>query len=177
MIRIASLLLTVPLLAACASGVPEVIRTPLAEAPTVAQVRADPDRHLGRRVRWGGAIVRVHNREQDTLVEVVALRLRSDGRPVGEKERTEGRFLARIGGFVDPAVFSKGRSITVVGTLEPAAKRKIGAYPYLFPVVGVEHYYLWEPLRRRPPPPPPPWWYDPWCPDPFYPWRCHPAWW
>jgi outer membrane lipoprotein len=165
------LLVAVVALAGCASTVPAPVRTSPPGAPTLAEVRGNVDPYVGRPVRWGGTVAAVENRARETWVEIVARELGSDGRPV-EDDRSEGRFLARVGAFLDPAVYTEGRQVTVTGVVDGAMTRPIGNFPYLYPVVRAEMVYLWEPLPEWPPYYYDPWWfYDPWYP---YPWRYHP---
>ncbi|WP_018954965.1 Slp family lipoprotein [Thioalkalivibrio sulfidiphilus] len=159
-------------LGACASTVPEPIRQAPAAAPLPDEVRADPARFQGSQVRWGGVIAGVTNRSNDTLVEVVSRPLTSSGRP-RETDVTQGRFLARVPGFLDPAVYASGREITVAGRVAGLESRRVGDFDYPYVLVDVETHYLWavrEPVRD---PYYSPWWYDPWYPyHPMYgPWR------
>lgn len=159
-------------LAACAGRAPEAIRQAPPGAPPPDEVRADAARFQGTQVRWGGVIAGVSNRADDTLLEVVSRPLASGGRP-RETDATDGRFLARVPGFLDPAVYAPGREITVSGTVAGLESRQVGDYPYPYVRVNVEQHYLWavrEPVRD---PYYSPWWYDPWYPyHPLYgPWR------
>ena len=156
-------------LVACVSQVPELIREAPKSDLSLSQARAG-SAPTGAQIRWGGTIAKVENRRDDTLIEIVERPLNGEGRPT-DGDRSSGRFLARIGGFVDPAVYESGREITVVGTLADAVTRKIGEYAYRFPVVDVAHHYLWP---QRPVAAYPryydPFWYDPWYPWGPYPW-------
>lgn len=161
------------LLAGCAST-PTALQNAPAESPPVATVRERPESYVGERVRWGGTIAGVINRQSETLLVIVARPLRDNGRPYADAG-SPGRFLARVPGFLDPAVYGEGRSLTVVGTIAGSEVRAIGDYPYRYPVVRADSYHLWEPL----PPPRPahcfhsPFWYDPlWYPSWYgpYPW-------
>lgn len=115
------------------------------KGPTLQAVRSADDTQSFRhtRVRWGGNIARVENRRDDTWIEIVQHNLKESGRPRSDAA-SEGRFIARIGGFLDPAIYAAGRQITVVGPLTDSVQRKIGEYPYQFPVVTAEQYRLWE---------------------------------
>ncbi|MFA9462022.1 Slp family lipoprotein [Thiohalorhabdus methylotrophus] len=164
-------------LAACATNIPEPIREPETGGPSLAEVRSDPEAHRGARVRWGGRIVQVGNNPETTSIQVVGKPLETDGRPE-EGDTSEGRFIARIEGFLDPAVYSPGRLITITGSFEKIVKRKIEEYEYRFPLVDTAGHYLWakeEPQTRRryhdPWYDPWPWYYDPWYPyrSPYYP--------
>jgi outer membrane lipoprotein len=55
-----------------------------------------------------------------------------------------------VNGFLDPTIYRQDREITVYGIVERLAKGHIGEHPYLFPVVQVETYYLWEIVEARP---------------------------
>lgn len=139
------------LLGGCASDVPEPIRTELPDTPRLTEVREDPSAFVGERIRWGGTIAKVENREKVTRIQLVARRLEGEGRPRAEG-RSEGRFLAEVEGFLDPAVYAEGRLLTVVGRLQETETRPIGDYAYQFPVVRVESHHLWpepDPNRAR----------------------------
>lgn len=160
------------LLAACAATVPEPIRDVPETAPLPVEVRSEPGRFEGARVRWGGTIIAVSNEAASTEIEIVARPLDARGRPE-DVDRSLGRFLARVSGFLDPAVYAEGREFTVTGTVKGATERTIGDYAYSYPVVEVSGQYLWarrRPESERPPYPYDPFWYDPWYPrSMFYP--------
>lgn len=165
--RFIIILSSIILLYGCASSVPSIIRTPPVDNPSVTQVLDDIDAFLDAQVRWGGTIADVQNMKSETLVEIVARELRSNGRP-RSGDQSEGRFQARIDGFLDPEIYEKGRSLTVVGTIEGDLPGEIGDYPYRYPVINVSAYYLWNPLPAPRPYYYDPWFYDPWWPYPYY---------
>jgi outer membrane lipoprotein len=168
----AAVLLLLLALAGCASDIPRPIR----EAPPgdlrPAQALAEAETRQGTAVRWGGAVASVENRSDETWLEIVEHPLYSDGRP-RRTDRSDGRFLARVPGFLDPALYARQRFVTVAGTLEEPVTRTIGAYPYRYPVVRATGHYLWP---REPDVVHhhyyyyPPYWYEPW----YYPWRLPP---
>lgn len=134
-------------LSGCATQVPAPIAAPPSNNPSIAQVRAQPSDYQGIKARWGGTIAEVENREQETVLLIVGLPLDDDGRPQVDAA-SQGRFMAKINGFLDPVVYATGRMVTVAGTITGSESRQIGSYPYLYPIVAVEHYYLW-PRRQR----------------------------
>lgn len=173
-------LLCALLVAGCATTIPKEISTAPAGGPTVAEVRVDAQQFTGARVRWGGTIAGVDNQANETWVEVVARELDRSGQP-RPTDRSAGRFIAIIDGFIDPALYGEGREITVAGVVEDEVTRKIGDFDYTFPRVRADNYLLW-PLRHEPDPRdyPPYWYYDPWYPwyPYYYPYRHyhrHPA--
>ena len=152
------------LVAGCAT-VPEAIRTPPPDDLQPAAVRLEPERYRDAVVRWGGVIAAVHNDADETVLEIVARRLDSQGRPRDE-DRSDGRFLARTSGFLDPAIYATGRELTVRGVVEGMVEQPIGEYRYRYPKLRAEQLYLW-PVRL---PPEPNYRYDPYWPYIWYPW-------
>lgn len=145
--------------------VPEPIRDAPADGPDLRTVQADPGRFQGLVVRWGGTIAAVTNQAQASLVEIVARPLYESGRPV-ESAGSPGRFLVRIPGLVDPAIYAQGRAFTAVGAIAPPLDGVIGKQPYRFQVLDARGYWLWDPLPERLP-----YYYDPFYYDPiWYPW-------
>jgi outer membrane lipoprotein len=164
-----TLVLALIALSGCASPIPQAIRTAPRPAVTVAQVQQDPASYPGQRVRWGGTIIAVNNLPDLTEVEVLSRPLDADGEP-RTRQPGEGRFIARVAGFLDPAEYQKERALTVTGTLGAVETRRVGHYSYAYPLLKVEARYLW------PAAPPPgtygpydyPGWYGPW--GPWGPW-------
>ena len=76
--------------------------------------------------RWSGVISAVHNKADQSVIEVVYLPLKSNGVPE-QTEQSPGRFLAIMQGFVDPTLYAKGRSLTVLGTLDKRARYAVEA--------------------------------------------------
>lgn len=149
----------------CASNTPKEIRDEPKPSLRLAEVRSGPV-PAGARVRWGGTIANTENKKDETWLEIVERDLDRSGRPYGS-DRSGGRFLARLPGFLEPTVYAQGRLITVSGVLEPNVTRRIGEHDYTFAVVNVQEHYLWpkqQPRRYADPGPPPWWYYDPWFP-------------
>ncbi len=159
-----ALLLTGLILAGCASTVPQAIRQAPPEEFTPEQALQDPERLRGAPVRWGGTIAGVENRKDETWLEIVQRPLARGGQP-RDTDLSGGRFLARVAGFLDPAIYAKGRLITVAGHLEDPQSRTIGEFPYRYPVVKAGAMQLWpreaEAVHH---------YYSPYWVDPWYPW-------
>lgn len=128
------------------------------------------ERSIDARVRWGGNIIDTRPGEQETCIEVLARDLARDQRPQSATP-ARGRFLACRDGFQDPAVFSSGRDITVVGRLTGFVTGKIGEFEYTYPKVDANVFYLWAAQPDIAHYYADPWWYDPWWPRYHYPYR------
>jgi outer membrane lipoprotein len=157
----------VVVLGGCASVVPEAIRAAAPGNVQIAQVRAQPQQYRDAVVRWGGDIVSTRNERDHTVLEIVGRELDDEGRPRKE-DRSFGRFLARVNGFLDPAIYKADREVTVRGRVEGVTEQSIGEFRYTYPLVRVDEIYLWKPL----PPAQPryPYYHDPFFYDPWYPW-------
>ena len=166
-------LLAVLLVAGCATGVPEAIRQAPPGAVSVTDVQRGAPRFIGQSVRWGGTILAVRNREKATEIELLARALTAEGKP-NAASAGEGRFLAEIAGFLDPAEYPEGRLLTITGRLVRTETRPVGDYRYTYPVVATQSRYLWpeQPQRLDVPyyayPYP---WQDPWYFPTYRPWH------
>ena len=130
------------MLSACYSYIPVEIRDPIPDNPPLPQVRRDTQSFIGRSVRWGGTIVNVENKENETWIELVAKDLGAYGQP-HDTDASDGRFIARVTGFLDPAIYSEGRKLTVYGRIEDGVERPIGEKRYSYPLVGAVSVFLW----------------------------------
>lgn len=168
-----AILLMALLLGACASPIPQAIRQVPADNPSLAAVRANAAGYLGQQVRWGGTIIETENREDATRLLVLERPLTRSGRP-DHTDDSGGRFIAIVPDFLEPEVYAPDRRFTVTGTLLRTEAGKVGDYPYTYPVVQADAWYLWPANPEWPPGYPAPWgyrlWYhDPWYYDPWYP--------
>lgn len=103
----------------------------------------NPDLYAGKTIVLGGIIVNVENQEKRTVMEVLQEPLGYQLKP-SSPEESQGRFLAVFDGFRDPAVYGKGRPITVAGAVKGAEERTLGKMLYRYPVIEVKEHYLWS---------------------------------
>jgi outer membrane lipoprotein len=157
-------LLLCSVLAGCAtSPISKPLRQAAEKQPSFAEIGARPDAYKGRTVLLGGTIVQTTNLPKTTEIEVLQKPLdRYDDRPE-ETDQSSGRFLVRCQGFLDSAVYAKGREITVAGEVRGQESRPLDQIQYPYPVIGCKEIHLWP---KRPPAAyygyPPSYWYDPW---------------
>lgn len=153
-------------MSACSTHIPPEIKQPLEGSPGVGEVRDSAEAFLSQKVRWGGVIVDIENKQKSSALTIVAFPLNDDGEP-RVSDQSVGRFIAIVDEFLEPMVFSPDREVTVVGKLLKMQTKDIGEFAYEYPVVQVENYFIW-PAKEDPVyvDYPPYWWYDPWYP--FY---------
>jgi len=157
----------------CTTRVSKPIDEKIDEIPSLDAVRLNIDTYIDRRVRWGGVIANVINEKDTTVMEIVDFPLNKKGRPQ-ETDLTQGRFLARFKGFLDPVVNAKGREITIVGTINKSSKGFINQFEYTYPEILVDSFRLWQ-IEKQIEYIYEPYWYGPWYPryrwSPYYdPW-------
>ena len=129
-------------LAGCSSNIPKNIESKPVTDITYKNVKEKPEAYLGQSVRWGGKIIEVVNKDQYSEVEILSSPLDSFGEPLDARDYS-GRFLAKIEGFIDPEYYTKGRRITVFGTVASKVAGNIGEHEYQYPFVDVVEHHLW----------------------------------
>ena len=153
-------------LAACATA-PVPLK---GEFSTLVPSAAVADNHAGERIRWGGEIIKVSPGENETCFEILSRELDATARP-RKRDNSDGRFIACRAGFYDPEVFTKGRDLTVVGTVSGIEVGRVGQFDYTYPKVAAEAVYLWPPrplvIEQR----------NAWPYDPFWGPGFGPGWW
>ena len=135
-------------------------------------VREQIGDYRDQQVRWGGAIIETENLADTTRLVVLSRPLFRDGEPRLTDENT-GRFIAIVPGFLDPNDYASRRRVTVTGTLQGSQLDKVGEYPYRYPVVEAQAWYLWPRDTDRYHYYDDPWWYDPWW---YRPWGYRSPW-
>lgn len=106
-------------------------------------VKNNPDKYIDVSLLWGGRIINCVNTEEGTLFELLHLPVDKEGYPT-ETDASEGRFLVKSKNFLDCAVYSKGRYLTVVGKFRGLKDGKIDNMPYSFPLIEAQATYLWK---------------------------------
>ena len=154
-------------LAGCASVPPQIAGNDFAPV-TPQQVVGQNGR--GERVRWGGEIIKVEPKRESTCFEVLSRELNADARP-SRHEGSGGRFIACSKGFYDPAVYTKGRELTVVGQVAGTEQHPVGEYDYTYARIDADNVYLWP--KRSAAADPWPVYYDPYW-GPWGPWSLYP---
>jgi len=132
---------TAALLSACAT-IPEPIAGDASQFSSTVANQATPQA-IGQRVRWGGVLVSTEPQTNRTCLELLARQLDRSARPIVGNDVHFGRFMACGPGFRDPAVYTQGREVTVVGELTGFTENLIGEYTYRYPMVTAQSIYLW----------------------------------
>jgi outer membrane lipoprotein len=138
------LLLVVMSLFGCAHVVSEELREKAYGEPPEPVLFRDPDVFKGRIVILGGVIVSSMNTEEGTCIEVLQKPLDYRGRPE-DTDVSFGRFLILYEGYLDTAVYSQGREVTVAGEVMGKKVQPLGEIQYPYPLIKSKELHLLEP--------------------------------
>jgi outer membrane lipoprotein len=131
----------------CAPAISKEIRSQVDPTTTFKAVFHDPDAYKGRMALWGGEIIHTRNTKDETWIELLQHPLAGNDRP-NRAAVSEGRFLIRHDGFLDPAVYGRGREITVAGEIQGRKIQPMDEIEYNFPVVSDKELVLWGPQHE-----------------------------
>jgi outer membrane lipoprotein len=127
---------------ACTTGISKQARSRVTYLGTFSALQEKPDDHVGEVVLFAGKIIETNVGPEYSEITVLQLPLGGGDRPrIGDQSK--GRFLIRSRELLDPAVYTEGTAITVVGKLVGSEVRKVGEYEYDYPVLEPIEIKLW----------------------------------
>lgn len=109
----------------------------------ISAVRNNAPKYIGYDVRWGGTVIHVQNEQEYTDIQLLYYPLNSAGRP-DLNQPTRGRFIIHSPEFLDPAVYVKGKELTITGKVKETVEYKVGNKTLTLPVIDVENIYEWS---------------------------------
>ncbi len=149
------------LVSGCAPVISKELRTQVAREITFREVIQDPDVYKGKLVLLGGVIIGAKNLKEGTLIEVLQKPADRQGRP-RDVDQSEGRFMALYEGYLDAAIYSEGREVTVAGEVKGKRVLPLGEIEYVYPLISIKELYLWPPKIKKERFYPYPYWHYPW---------------
>ena len=126
----------------CAHAISEPLRQQATPPIPFPQLQSDPESYKDRLVILGGTILETRNTEEGTVLEVLQKPLSGAGRPL-LTDQTAGRFMALCETYLDPAVYTKNRDVTVAGRVLGARSGQIGEATYVYPLLSCLELRLW----------------------------------
>lgn len=113
----------------CAPIISKELRKQVVREITFKQIIRDPEAYRGRVVLWGGVIIGARNLKEGTLIEILQKPVDTSGRPK-DVDDSDGRFLALYDGYLDVAIYSRGREVTVAGEIKGKRALPLGEIEY-----------------------------------------------
>lgn len=130
-------------LVGCAHVVSKEFREGVQDTDMNALFR-DPDAYRGRAVILGGIIISSMNTDDGTYIEVLQKPLNNQGRP-READESYGRFLVFSGEYLETAIYSRGREVTVAGQVMGKRVRPLGESQYSYLLIKGIELHLFKP--------------------------------
>lgn len=143
--------IAVLLIAGCAPVISKETLGTVNRGLEFSEVAGRPADYIGQSVVFGGTILETRNEEGRTVIEVLQEGLDSRLRPA-ERGESAGRFLVEFPEFKDPAIYSKGKRITVAGEVIGSERQRIGRGTYDYPVIQPREHSLLDPPSYDPGP-------------------------
>jgi len=111
------------------------------------------------------------NTKEGTLIEILQKPADLQGRPK-DVDESDGRFLALYDGYLNTAIYTRGREVAVAGEIKEKRVLPLEEIDYTYPLISIREIHLFKPKKEekfyRYPYPYwsyPPWWYHPyWYP-------------
>ncbi|MCC6345697.1 MAG: Slp family lipoprotein [Nitrospirales bacterium] len=111
---------------------------------------ADPDAYRGKVVILGGTVITTTTTKEGTFIEVLEQPLDSRERPGNGRDASLGRFIAFYPAYLDPAVYTQGKLVTVAGEVMGSKTGLIGEMEYRYPLVRSREIHLFRPSGPSP---------------------------
>ena len=128
--------------AACTKGISKEARSRVTYSGGFSELQEKPEHHTGEVLLLGGKIIETLVNPEYSEITVLQLPLGGGDRPRIE-DQSKGRFLIRAKQLLDPAVYTEGTAMTVVGKLVGKETRKVGEFKYVYPVLEPLEIKLW----------------------------------
>jgi outer membrane lipoprotein len=138
------LLVIIPLVSGCAHVVSEELRDKAEKTVPVSELFRNPGAYRGMIFILGGNIISSRNSPEGTYFEVLEKPLDYRGRP-RYTDISRGRFLVLHEGYLDPAIFSPGREITVAGEVLGTRVQALEQIDYAYLFLRSRGLYLMKP--------------------------------
>lgn len=131
--------------AACSSQrvIPDALEPLVDRAITFRDVVDAPDSYQGRIVVVGGEVLKARRLKDGTQLELLQLPLDKNDKPIFDRQKSQGRFLAIQQEFLDPATIADGTKMTIVGEVSKARIEHLDDVEYRYPVLIVKHLHAW----------------------------------
>jgi outer membrane lipoprotein len=139
-----SLILLILLTSGCAHVVSKELRDRAEKEIAPVNLMKDPDAYKGRIVILGGVIASSINTKEGTYIEVVQKPLDYRGMPE-DTDISHGRFIVLYEGYLDTAIYSRGREVTVAGEVMGKKIRPLGQIQYQYLLIKSKELHLFEP--------------------------------
>jgi len=156
----------------CAPIISKEIRKNVSDELTFKEIIKDPEAYKEKTVLISGIILGSKNTKEGTLIEVLQKPTGTEGRPK-DVDESDGRFLALYDGYLDTAIYNRGREAVFAGEIKGKRVLSLDEIKYAYPLILIKEIHLFKPKKKERfhAYPYPHWYYPPWWQYPYwYPW-------
>jgi len=155
--------------AGCAPVISKGLRQEVSRDITFKELIKVPEAYKGKIVLFSGVILGSKNTKEGTLIEVLQKPADMEGRPK-DVDESDGRFLALYDGYLDTAIYSRGREALVAGEVRDKRVLPLGEIEYTYPLISIKEIHLFKARKEEIfyPYPYPYWWHYPWWHYPYW---------
>ncbi len=139
--KVLVLLMGVSFIFSCSHIISKDSRALVDETISHEALFANPDAYVGKTVILGGFIAKTTNTGDSTYIEVVQNPLDYRGRP-RTRDHSYGRFLIFAEGFIDAAIFSPGRALSVAGEVLGTKTESLGKMRYAYLLIRSREIHI-----------------------------------
>jgi outer membrane lipoprotein len=133
----------------CAPVISQSMREQVDKDLTPQILFKDPDAYKGSIVILGGIIISSRSAKEGTYIEVLQNPLDSRDRPK-DTDMSNGRFIIFSDKYLDPAIYSKGKAVTVAGEVLGKMIRPLDDIEYPYTLIRSKEIHIVEPGRKTP---------------------------
>lgn len=138
----AGLMLLLLMVVGCTSAISKQVRSEATVDLSLREVLVSPERYEGKVVIWSGTVLEAKNTPEGTLLRVLQKPADYQDKPL-YTDVSDGRFLALERRYLDPAIYSQGRAVTVAGKIVGKQAMPQGDIQYTYPLLEVKDLHLW----------------------------------
>ena len=129
-------------ISSCATVISREVLREVDQGVRFEEILKDPEAYQGRVVLLGGEILKTENFPDKTQLIVIQWPLNSEKKPT-TKDASKGRFIVSDSDFLDPAIYRRGRKVTIVGSVTGKELRRLDERELIYPVITKKELYLW----------------------------------
>jgi len=151
----------------CAPIISKAIRKNVSDKLTFKEIIKDPEAYKGKTVLISGIILGSKNTKEGSLIEVLQKPADMEGRPK-DVDESDGRFLALYDGYLDTAIYNRGREAILAGEIKGKRVLPLDEIEYTYPLIAIKEIHLFKPKKEKfYTYPCPHWHYSPWLHYPY----------
>ena len=152
----------------CAAVISKGLRREISRDITFKKIIEDPDACIGKTVLISGIILGSKNTKEGTLIEILQKTANMEGRPK-DVDESDGRFLALYNGYLDVAIYSRGREVVFAGEVKGKRILPLDEIEYTYPLISIKEIHLFKAQKETfYAYPYPHWYYPPWYYYPYW---------